>query len=524
MAYKKKSTKDIQKEVSELLDNGLAAIKQFSVSTEDRLELLNFMSDFHQYSIRNQSLILSQFDGAYAVGSFNFFKEKGFSVKKGEKGIRILRPNFVKLFKDQSGDIKLLKNATKQEKALIDNKQLNAWEMKQYAPTSVFDITQTNAEPEDYPKIFPNKRFDYHVDNPALLDRLEKGLLKVADQLEVPIHSEGESIFRQYELGAAKGSFIHDGKGHKEIVMNSRNTPSERVQVLIHELAHAKLHDSTQITEGYWSTQNILSGKASLKEFQAEMVSYVVSRRFGMDTSEHAIPYIGQWTNRLESLENESETAQFLLLDDVQRVSKEFIVTIDEPMELALAQEKKLQQEKVLAFKTKYELDIDIAFSQKDIRKLQEAAVEWTDNQVLAAIDLHRSEAIVEWAYSGSKPPDEIADYQEEQALNLRKKLMDGHYFYQVGESMEILLAPGKDNDGFDFFIMDKTGDVSTYPTATKDEAFSKLQEMRAFSVPGVGALKRLVSEDRSREHQKHLVHNQVMRNTYLDETGRDMT
>lgn len=524
MAYKKKSTKDIQNEVTELLDNGLAAIKQFSVSIEDRLELLDFMSDFYHYSIRNQSLILSQFDGAYAVGSFNFFKQKGFSIKKGEKGIRILRPNFVKLFRDQNGDVKLLKNATAQEKGLIDKQQLKSWEMKQYAPTSVFDITQTTAEPEDYPKVFPNKRFEYKVDDPELLTRLEAGLTQVATNLDVPIHSETDSIFNLQELGAAKGCFIHDSFGRKEIVMNSRNTPSERVQVLIHELAHAKLHDSTEIKEGYWHTRNVLSGNPSLKEFQAEMVSYVVSRRFGMDTSEHAIPYVGRWTNCLESLENESEVSQFLLLNDVQRVSKEFIVTIEESMELALTQERERQLEKVQAFAAKFQLEADSAFDQEDITKLQVYSVDWTDNQVLAAIDLHRSEAVVEWAYSGSKAPDEIAAYQEEQALNLRKKLIDGHYFYQVGESVEILLAPGNNNDGFDFFITDKTGDITTYPTATKEEAFSKLQELKAFPVPGVGTLKRLLSDEHAREHQKHLEHNQVMRATYLDETGRTMT
>ena len=289
MAYKRKSTQEIKEEVNQLLEGGLNAIKQFSVSVEDRLALLDFMSDFYNYSSRNQSLILSQFHGAYGVGSYNFFKEQGFHVKKGEKGIKILRPNFYKLFIDEEGKQRFVTSASNQEKVLIQNGVLKSWEMRDYKPASVFDITQTNAKPEDYPKLFPNKRAAFDYDNALDLAVVSKGIKKIADQLFITIESEATSKFGVKELGAAKGQFMVAMTGEKEIVLNHRNTPTENIATSIHELAHAYLHNPLP-SDGLQMAQKELS--SALKEFQAEMVSYIVSRHVGIDTKEEAIPYI----------------------------------------------------------------------------------------------------------------------------------------------------------------------------------------------------------------------------------------
>lgn len=524
MAYKKRSTEEIQQEVTNLVANGLEAIKSYSTSVEDRLELLNFMSDFYEYSPRNQSLILSQFEGARGVGSFKFFKDKGFSVNKGEKGIRILRPNFYTLFQDENGASKPLKYATQEQLRKIKNHELKSWEMRQYVPTSVFDITQTNAEPEDYPKLFPNKRESFQIEDASLLARLEKGLYEVAAQLDVPIHSEETSILGIRELGTAKGAFAREMNGdRREIVMNSRNTPSERVSVLIHELAHAKLHDPLQTQEGYWSTRNIDAASSSLKEFQAEMVSYVVSRHFGMDTSEFTIPYIATWTEKLKSIEKEGTVAHFELLGDIQQTSKAFITTISDVIEQERLREQQAALE-VEQFAKKYDLEHDSAFSRDDLQELVERSKTVSNNQLLAEIDSHRSEMLVDWAYSGTKTDEEIKTYQEELSLNLKKKLLDGHHFYQVGEAIELLLIPGKEGDGVDFFILNEVGDVTTYSVPDNDAAFEKLKACGAFPVNILPSFKKFLSEDQSQEHQQQLIHDRVMRSTYVEETGRSMT
>lgn len=186
--YKKRSTKEIQQEVNELVGKGLEAIKQYSVDPRDQLELLQFISRFHNYSIRNQSLILAQFPGAYAVGGYVTFKNMGFPPIEKSK-IRILRPNFFKLFKDTRGENRMVSSATPEEKKLIVAGKLESWEVKHFKPESVFDISQTAARPEDYPKLFPNRRVEFSVESDHLVNQLESALFAMGEKFEVPINN-----------------------------------------------------------------------------------------------------------------------------------------------------------------------------------------------------------------------------------------------------------------------------------------------------------------------------------------------
>lgn len=102
--YKKKSVEEKKKEVENLTKNMEKRIEQHFHSPQDLKEYLSFMGKFYQYSISNVALIQSQFPGAKAVGSFAFWKSKGFAVQKGEKGIGILVPQrTVPKFKDENG-------------------------------------------------------------------------------------------------------------------------------------------------------------------------------------------------------------------------------------------------------------------------------------------------------------------------------------------------------------------------------------------------------------------------------------
>lgn len=116
------------------------------------------MSKFHKYSIGNCSKQKEQFPGAIAVGSFKFWKDNGFTVNKGEKGIQILTPAPIKNFYDEEGNIKRLYFATKEQKEKLKNGTLKeAPPTMSYKKGYVFDISQTNATTEDLPKLFPNK-------------------------------------------------------------------------------------------------------------------------------------------------------------------------------------------------------------------------------------------------------------------------------------------------------------------------------------------------------------------------------
>src|SRR5690606_38052823 len=126
-----------------------------------------------------------------------------------------------------------------------------------------------------------------------------------------------------FELGTAKGAAAPT---EKIIALNPRNTEFENVSVLIHELAHAKMHTPDRSQE--LSTNE--------KEFQAEMVSYVVSNRYGIDTEDFTLSYLANWTQGAELKDKER------LLKEVQSTASEFIDEIDSHFEQV--KEKDLQQ------------------------------------------------------------------------------------------------------------------------------------------------------------------------------------
>lgn len=537
--YSKRSPEEIQEEIVALTTSSLEHIKDYSDSPEERLKLLDFMGNFYQYSLRNQLLIQSQFPGASGVGSFGFFKKMGFSVKKGEKGIRILQPNPQTYFKTKAGETKRLIDATPEEKKALDRKELKQHTVTYYKLTSVFDISQTTAGPEDYPKLFPNRPFSFEITDPQLLKELDLGLRQVADKLNVPINDRENSLFHIQELGSAKGAFISDNRGQKEIFLSHRLSEEERIPTLIHELAHAALHDPKNLPDqGYWTTENVTSDGASIKELQAEMVSYVVTKHYGIDTSEEAIHYMASWTKHLSTLEEKEEPAQLLILEDIQRTAKQFVETIEASLSQNLSRENLVTNElerepseptvsNVTAleeqFATYYGIAKDPAFSREEISHYAQETTTLSEKEIRAKLALHRDEKIVDWSYTGEKTSIEIKDYKEEQQLNFRKRVVDGHAFYQVDETIEIMLKPNKDGTSIDFMQFDQVGDVQTYVVGNLEQAAERLASMNASPTFDTPFIQKFLSKDNDQKLNQHILHNQVMRDTYQEETGRSM-
>jgi len=304
--YAKKSVEDKRKEVEELTKGMEQKVEQHFHSAEELKDYLSFMGKFYQYSMSNTALIQEQFFGAQAVGSFKFWKDKGFSVNKGEKGIKILVPNkTVPKFKDENGKLKSINKATPQEKKLIQEGKKEVTQGRLYFSVGhVFEISQTNAKASDLPKIFPNRWLEGNVEDYKVL---YKGMEAIAEKNGISIIQPKE------ELGAAKGvSYTLT----KEVALNPRNSERQNVKTLAHELAHAKLH----------TKETHLNYTAAEKEFQAEMTAYTVSSYFGIDTSEYSLDYLSHWTKG-KSFEDKTK-----LLKEVHETSVEFIGTIEETL------------------------------------------------------------------------------------------------------------------------------------------------------------------------------------------------
>ncbi|QWG64571.1 LPD25 domain-containing protein [Bacillus mycoides] len=305
--YQTKSSEEKKEAVQALTKKMEKSVEGYFRTPGDLKEYLTFMAKFYHYSPSNISLIQSQFEGARAVGSFSFWKEKGFPVKKGEKGIKILVPNrTVAKFKDKEGTWKTVTKASEEEKKQIESKSVEVIPGRLYfAVGHVFDLSQTNAKAEDLPRIFPNRWLEGSVTD---YKSLYKGMEAIADKNGVKI------IEPKSELGVAKGvSYTLT----KEVALNPRNSELQNVKTLLHELAHAKLH----------TAETHMNYTAPEKEFQAEMTAYAVSSYFGIDTSEYSLGYLASWTQGKEMKDKTK------LLKEVHETSIEFIETIESSLE-----------------------------------------------------------------------------------------------------------------------------------------------------------------------------------------------
>ncbi|PEM38393.1 ImmA/IrrE family metallo-endopeptidase [Bacillus pseudomycoides] len=283
------------------------SIEGYFRSPEDLKEYLSFMAKFYRYSPSNIALIQNQFEGSRAVGSFSFWKEKGFTVQKGEKGIQILVPNRTTAkFKDKTGTWKPVAKASEEEKKQIESKNVEVKPGRLYFSIGyVFDVSQTNAKAEDLPRIFPNRWLEGSVGD---YKSLYKGMEAIAEKNGVEI------VEPKHELGVAKGvSYTLT----KEVALNPRNSELQNVKTLLHELAHAKLH----------TVETHMNYTAPEKEFQAEMTAFTVSSYFGIDTSEYSLGYLANWTKGKEMKDKTQ------LLKEVHETSVEFIETIESTLE-----------------------------------------------------------------------------------------------------------------------------------------------------------------------------------------------
>ena len=304
--YNKKSKEDKEKEVNELLKKANEGIENCFTAPEHFKELASYMSKFYNYSFRNTFLIQEQFKGALAVGSYAFWKEKGFTVNKGEKGIKILVPNKLSdYFINEKGEEVKLSKATPEEKRLIEQGEIEVRKGKLiFNQGYVFEVSQTNAKAEELPKIFPGRWLDGEVQN---YDLMYKAMENIAKKIGVRI------IEPKGELGAVKGVSY---PLTKEVALNPRNTQLQNVKTLIHELAHAKLH-TIETRDNYTTNE---------KEFQAEMSAYSVCSYFGLDTSEYSFRYIKNWTKGVELKDKEK------LINEVRETVKEYIEIIEETL------------------------------------------------------------------------------------------------------------------------------------------------------------------------------------------------
>ena len=203
---------------------------------------LEVQGRFRRYSFNNVLLIGVQRPDATRVAGFATWKKLGRSVVRGEKAIWILAPMVGRRTRTDEGE----------EKRPIYG----------FRPVAVFDLGQT--EGDDLPEACENMQGDA----PAVYS---EGLTRLAAQI-------GYSVEYAELPGTRNGDCSYD---LRRIRVESRNQPAHQVKTLVHELAHAMLHQG--------------EGDRALSELEAESTAYIVCRSLGLDSGEYSFGYVANW-------------------------------------------------------------------------------------------------------------------------------------------------------------------------------------------------------------------------------------
>lgn len=437
--YQTKSPEEKKEAVQALTKKMEKSVEGYFRTSGDLKEYLTFMAKFYHYSPSNISLIQSQFQGASAVGSFSFWKEKEFPVKKGEKGIKILVPNrTVAKFKDKDGTWKSVTKASEQEKKQIESKSVEVMPGRLYfAVGHVFDVSQTNAKAEDLPRIFPNRWLEGSVTD---YQSLYKGMEAIAEKNGVKI------IAPKSELGVAKGVSY---PLTKEVALNPRNSELQNVKTLLHELAHAKLH----------TAETRMNYTAPEKEFQAEMTAYAVSSYFGIDTSEYSLGYLASWTQGKEMKDKTK------LLKEVHETSIEFIETIESSLE---TEKQQINEKEVESMANQNEKQ-----DEKNILLVEYMSLSNTTQELISVNDL-REQADKNRAFEPVEGAEKLGDKEFIDAFNEANQEK-----YAALNQDEInrptMLVQWSDNENF------KSNQLIPFGEANEkmDEAISSIEKAR---------------------------------------------
>lgn len=253
------------------------------------------MSKFHQYSFRNVLLIYAQCPQATRIAGYNKWRSDfQRQVKKGETAIRILgytpyKRRVQEAKRDSTGRPIMGTDG----KPIIEEKELM---IPAYKPVSVFDVSQTEGEPlPELVTTLTKPIVGYYL--------LSAALSKIA---ELPVTFENIP-------GSANGYCDHiNGK----IAVQQGMSQSQTMKTLVHECAHAHLHDRSVLPQG-----ETISRESA--EVEAESVAFIVCQYLGMDTTEYSFPYIAGWASTREVPELQNG------LEKIQKTANQFIEKIE---------------------------------------------------------------------------------------------------------------------------------------------------------------------------------------------------
>lgn len=349
--------KQQMKEITERLEQGVKDI----FTSEMYTTYLRTMAKFHNYSFNNTLLIAMQRPDATLVAGFNAWKNKfNRYVKKGEKGIQIIAPAPIKEVEEREKIDKDTGLAVLNENGEPEMERVE-YVVPRFRLTTVFDISQTDGEP--IPSLEVNE---------LTASVKDYALLTAAIEQVSPVPMRFDEI-----KGEAKGYY---SDADKEICIQVGMGESQTIKTMIHEVAHAMLHNS-DLMKQHGEEKDRLT-----KETEAESIAFTVCSALGIDTSDYSFPYVASWASgkEMKELKDSMDTIRLTAADFLEKLEAAVAERSAERMTAMQYAEKLIankEQEKTIFDDEQRNLIVNFAFKLDD-----RAATEELVNGLAAAL------------------------------------------------------------------------------------------------------------------------------------------
>lgn len=419
---------DQLKEITERLEQGVKDI----FTSEMYTKYLLTMSKFHNYSFNNTLLIAMQRPDATLVAGYNAWKNKfNRYVKKGEKGIQIIAPAPVKEREerekiDKDTGLAVLNENGEPEIEVVERV------IPRFRVTTVFDYAQTDGEP--LPTLEVNELTARVKDYTLLKEAIEQ-------VSPVPIR------FGEIE-GSAKGYYSHMDK---EICVRADMGESQTIKTMIHEVAHAMLHDSDQMKQRGEEKDQLT------KETEAESIAFTVCSALGIDTSDYSFPYVASWASgkELKELKDSMDTIRLTAADFLEKLETAVAERSVERMTAMEYAEKLIadkEQDKTIFDNNQRNLIVNFAYKLDD-----RAATEELTNNLAAAIAAENTEEVNRLMWEAEEKIENLPDgmiglsemheygYLKDDVLPLTKE--GAREWHRLGERIYPLFQDGTAGD-----------------------------------------------------------------------------
>lgn len=248
--------------------------------------------------------------------------------------------------------------------------------------------------------------------------------------------------------GNAKGYYSHMDK---EICVRADMGESQTIKTMIHEVAHAMLHDSDQMKQRGEEKDQLT------KETEAESIAFTVCSALGIDTSDYSFPYVASWASgkELKELKDSMDTIRLTAADFLEKLETAVAERSVERMTAMEYAEKLIadkERDKTVFDNSQRNLIVNFAYKLDD-----RAATEELANNLAAAVAVENMEEINRLMWEAEEKIESLPDgmiglsemheygYLKDDVLPLTKE--GAREWHRLGERIYPLFQDGTAGD-----------------------------------------------------------------------------